>query len=113
MTSSSYQWRRESGGSSSTLVWKRYTPGATCALLIENAAVRTSTDATFVLQIIVPSNQMPGRMVSVEKRIAKICGRASGAATAGVGSAREAVAPTVIFAGTATGLLEHAPSRAA
>ena len=79
---------------------------------MEKAAVRTSTDATFVLQIIVPSNQIPGRIVSVENRIARIRGGASGLATAGAGSPRTFCAPTVRFDGTATGLLEHAPSSA-
>ena len=83
-------------------------PGATCVLLIEKAAVRTSTDATFVLTTIVPSNHDPGSIVSVETHIRTMRGGASGAATGGVGKARGGRCDTVRFAGTERGLGEHA-----
>jgi hypothetical protein len=76
-------------------------------LLIEKAAVRTSTDATFVLTRIVPSNHEPGTIVNVENQMRTIRGGASGAATGGVGHARGGVTATVRFGGTTTGLVEQ------
>ena len=83
-------------------------PGATCLLLIENAAVRTSTDATFVLATIVPSNHVPGSIVNVENHIATIRGGALGCATGAAGIARGGRSETTRFDGTDTGLDEHA-----
>lgn len=82
-------------------------PGATCVLLMENAAVRTSTDATFVLTRIVPSNHEPGTIVSVENQMRTMRGGAFGAAMGGVGHACGCFSETVRFSGTATGLDEQ------
>lgn len=76
---------------------------------MENAAVRTSTDATFVLATIVPSNQVPGSIVSVENHIATIRGGALGTATGAVGIACGGRSETIRFDGTVTGREEHAP----
>ncbi len=89
-------------------MWNRYTPGDTCALLIEKAAVRTSTDATLVLTTIVPSNHVPGRIVNVENHIPINSGGASGAAVRGVGNACGRTGPTTMLGGTATDLGEQA-----
>src|SRR5580700_8730331 len=83
-------------------------PGAICLLLIEKAAVRTSTDATLLLPTIVPSNHVPGRSVSVENQTRTIRGGAFGMATGAVGSACGALLETIRFGGTATGFDEHA-----
>ena len=94
-------------------MWKRYRPGATCALFTENAAVRTSTDATFVLTRIVPSNHVPGSIVSVENQMRTIRGGPSGAATGGDGHPWGCFRETVRFGGMGTGLDEHPASNAA
>src|ERR1700722_2224409 len=83
-------------------------PGATCVLLIEKAAVRTSTDATLLLATIVPSNHVPGRSVSVENHMRTIRGGAFGVVMGAVGSACGALLETLRFGGTASGLDEHA-----
>lgn len=88
-------------------------PGATCALLIENAAVRTSTDATLVLTTIFPSNHDPGSIFNVENQMRTMRGRAFGAATGGDGHACGSFSDTVRFSGTATGLGEQAVSNRA
>ena len=85
-------------------------PGATCDALIENAAVRTSTDATFVLATIVPSNHVPGSSVNVEIQIRINCGAALGGMTGAAGHTRGAFAETTRFGGTATGFDAHAAS---
>jgi hypothetical protein len=69
--------------------------------------VRTSTDATFVLPTIVPSNQLPGVSVSVENQIATIFGGAFGCATGARGSGWGGLAETVRFDGIETGAEEH------
>lgn len=74
---------------------------------MEKAAVRTSTEATLVLTTIVPSNHVPGSIVSVENHMRTIRGGAFGAATGGVGHARGCFMDTMRFAGTPTGLGEH------
>ncbi len=83
-------------------------PGAICVLSMEKAAVRTSTDATLVLPTIVPSNHMPGRIVSVENHIRRMRGGALGFAIGAVGSACGLELETTRFDGTETGLDEHA-----
>ena len=82
-------------------------PGPTCVLLIEKAAVRTSTEATLVLPTMVPSNQVPGRIVNVENQIRTICGGAFGFAIGAVGIGCGNWLETVRFVGTETGLLEQ------
>jgi hypothetical protein len=74
--------------------------------LIEKAAVRTSTDATLVLPTIVPSNHIPGRIVSVENHTRTICGREFGDATGAAGNAGRCC-ETLKFGGIETALLEH------
>lgn len=70
--------------------------------------MRTSTDATFVLTTIVPSNHDPGVIVSVENHIFTICGGALGIATGAEGNERGRVAETIMFDGMETGFAEHA-----
>jgi hypothetical protein len=61
----------------------------------------------------VPSNQDPGVIASVENHIRTMRGGALGLATGGVGHARGCFAETVRFSGTATGLGEQPASNAA
>jgi hypothetical protein len=61
-----------------------------------------------VLATIVPSNQIPGRIVSVEKHIRTILGGALGCATGAAGSSVGARAATIRFPGTWPGFAEHA-----
>ncbi len=70
--------------------------------------MRTSTEATFVLTTIVPSNHIPGCRVSVGNHIATIWGPASGLATGGVGHAFGFFAPMKRFDGIETGWGEQA-----
>ncbi|MBV8117563.1 MAG: hypothetical protein JOZ01_06270 [Candidatus Eremiobacteraeota bacterium] len=70
--------------------------------------MRTSTDATFVLATIVPSNQIPGTMVNVEIHIRTICGGAFGGITGGVGNVRGCTAATTRFGGTEIDFVAHA-----
>ena len=74
---------------------------------MEKAAVRTSTDATLLLPTMVPSNHVPGRIVSVENQMRTMRGGALGVAIVALGSAR-GFAETMRFGGTATGFGEHA-----
>ncbi len=76
-------------------------------LLMEKAAVLTSTEATLLLATIAPSNQLPGSIVRVETHMRTIRGRAPGTATGGVGQAPGLFAETMRFEGTATGWDEH------
>ncbi len=80
---------------------------------MEKAAVRTSTEATFVLTRIVPSNQLPGSILNVENQMRTMRGGAFGAATGGDGHARGCFAETLRLSGTETGLGEHPASNAA
>lgn len=82
-------------------------------LFMEKAAVRTSTDATFVLTRIVPSNQLPGSILNVENQMRTMRGGAFGAATGGDGQARGCFAETLRLSGTETGLGEHPANNAA
>jgi hypothetical protein len=79
-------------------------------LLIEKAAVRTSTEATFVLATIVPSNQIPGRIVNVENHIRTIRGGAFGFAVGAGGSSTGVRAWTIRLTGMGPGFPEHAAS---
>ncbi|HEY2473303.1 MAG TPA: hypothetical protein VGI19_00745 [Candidatus Cybelea sp.] len=62
--------------------------------------MRTSTEATFVLPTIVPSNQLLGRIVKVENQIATIRGGAFGRATGAVGNACGSLLETIRLEGT-------------
>jgi hypothetical protein len=75
--------------------------------LIENDAVRTSTEATFVLPTIVPSNQLPGRRVRVENQTRTMRGGSFGFAKGAAGIACGTLLETTRFGGTATGLAEQ------
>src|SRR5579863_1742997 len=86
-------------------------PGARRALLIEKAAVRTSTDATLLLPTIVPSNHVPGRRVKVENQMRTMRGASFGFAIGAAGSARGLLLETTRFDGTASGFGEHAPTQ--
>ncbi len=66
-----------------------------------------------MLTTILPSNQVPGSILSVENQIRTMRGAALGTATGGVGHARGCCAETVRFGGTATGLGEQAESKIA
>jgi hypothetical protein len=79
-------------------------------LLIEKAAVRTSTDATLLLPTIAPSNHMPGRRVSVENQIRTMRGGALGFAIVAFGSVG-GLLETTRFGGTPTGFGEHAATQ--
>jgi hypothetical protein len=72
-------------------------------LLMEKAAVLTSTEATLVLTTMVPSNQLPGLIVSVENQMRTMRGGAFGLATGGLGHACGCFCETVKFSGTETG----------
>lgn len=82
-------------------------------LLIEKAAVRTSTDATFVLTRIIPSNHEPGSILSVDSQIRTMRGGSFGAATGGDGQAIGCFSETTRFSGTDTGFGEQAETNAA
>ncbi len=77
---------------------------------MENAAVRTSTDATFVLATMIPSNHIPGSSVKLEIQTRINCGAASGGMTGAAGHTRGAFAETTRFGGMVTGFDSHAPS---
>ena len=75
--------------------------------------MRTSTEATFVLPIITPSNHIPGWIVSVENQTCTIRGGALGLAMGGDGHARGCFSETVMFGGSETGFGEQAVTDAA
>lgn len=70
---------------------------------MENAAVRTSTEATLVLATIVPSNHIPGRNVNVDIQMRTMCGGAPGDRTGAAGRAGSRGA-TTRFDGGVNGL---------
>ncbi len=78
-------------------------------LLIEKAAVRTSTDATFELATIVPSNELPGPMVRVENHMRTIRGGAFGRSIGAFGSLAGKRSETVRLTGIEAGFDEQAP----
>jgi hypothetical protein len=80
---------------------------------MEKAAVRTSTEATFVLTRIVPSNHEPGSIFSVDSQMRTMRGGAFGVATGGDGQTSGGFSETMRFSGTDSGFGEQPETNAA